>query len=102
MKTYILYSEEGCDDCNRLKNTLNEKGIKYENRDINEEVPGLDPWRNRFSKNDLVAEHSLPGYVPILEISENNSKKIMASGMKFEERENVIVYENIDEIKDKL
>ena len=76
MKTYVLYSEEGCDDCNRLKNT--------------------------FSKNDLVAEHSLPGYVPILEISENNSKKIMASGMKFEERENVIVYENIDEIKDKL
>ena len=53
MKTYTLYSEEGCVDCNALKNTLNQQGIAYENRDINEEIEGLNPWRNRFEKNDL-------------------------------------------------
>ena len=97
MKTYTLYSEEGCVDCNALKNTLNQQGIAYENRDINEEIEGLNPWRNRFEKNDLVSEHSLPGYVPILQINENNNIKILASGMVFEDRGNVIIFEKLEE-----
>ena len=100
MKTYIVYTEEGCVDCNALKTTLTEQGIKYVNRDINKECSecGINLWRNRFEKNDLVAEHSLPGYVPILTITENNETKILASGMKYEERGKVIIFENTEQV----
>tara|TARA_R110000824_G_scaffold67591_1_gene175073 strand:- start:174 stop:482 length:309 start_codon:yes stop_codon:yes gene_type:complete len=97
MKHYTLYSEEGCPDCTALKNNLNQLGITYENRDINEKIPGAQPHKYRWEKNDLVKQRSLPGYVPILHINENNNIKILASGMVFEDKGDVIIFSTIEE-----
>ena len=40
----------------------------------------------------------MPGYVPILTITENNETKILASGMKYEERGKVIIFENTEQV----
>jgi len=82
MKTLLIYSEEGCPWCSKIKEDLKKSGIKYLVRDI-----------DRYSKEwERISEEINTEYIPTLCIVDhtNKTKTYLAPDTDFDEIEEAV------------